>query len=51
VRYRLRRVTRLTGWDPTVPRDAFVIQVALAVGALAERSTAREAVARAAPTG
>ncbi len=42
VRYRLKRVTELTGWDPTVARDAFVIQVGLAVGALAERSATRE---------
>lgn len=37
VRYRLRRVAEVTGWDPSVPREAFVLQVALAVGALAER--------------
>lgn len=49
VRYRLKRVTRLTGWDPTAPRDAFVIQVALAVGALAERSAPRDAPARRGP--
>jgi hypothetical protein len=37
VRYRLRRVAETTGWDATAPREAFVLQVALAVGALAER--------------
>ncbi|MGQ7350063.1 PucR family transcriptional regulator [Quadrisphaera oryzae] len=37
VRYRLRRVAEVTGWDPAVPREAFVLQVGLAVGALAER--------------
>ena len=36
VRYRLRRVAEVTGWDPTSPREAWVLQVALAVGALAE---------------
>ncbi|MDS2172363.1 helix-turn-helix domain-containing protein [Nesterenkonia sp. CL21] len=34
VRYRLRRVTDITGWDPTEPRDAYVLQTALAVGRL-----------------
>ncbi|WP_218219790.1 CdaR family transcriptional regulator [Nesterenkonia sp. Act20] len=34
VRYRLRRVTDITGWDPVVPRDAYVLQTALAVGRL-----------------
>jgi DNA-binding PucR family transcriptional regulator len=37
VRYRLRRVAEVTGWDPVVPREAFVLQVALVVGALAGR--------------
>ncbi len=36
VRYRLRRVTEVTGWDPTVARDAFVLQVGIAVGSLPE---------------
>lgn len=35
VRYRLRKVTDLTGWDPLLPREAFVLQTALAVGRLA----------------
>lgn len=34
VRYRLRRVSEVTGWDPLVPRDAYVLQTALAVGRL-----------------
>jgi len=34
VRYRLRRVTDITGWDPVIPRDAYVLQTALAVGRL-----------------
>jgi len=34
VRYRLRRVTELTGRSPTEPRDAFVVQTALVVGRL-----------------
>ena len=34
VRYRLKRVTEVTGWDPMEPRDAYVLQTALAVGKL-----------------
>lgn len=35
VRYRLRRVTDVTGWDPLIPREAFVLQTALVMGRLA----------------
>ena len=34
VRYRLRRVCDVTGWDPLIPREAFVLQTALVVGRL-----------------
>ncbi|WP_309079815.1 helix-turn-helix domain-containing protein [Zhihengliuella sp.] len=34
VRYRLKRVSELTGWDPLIPREAFVLQTALVVGRL-----------------
>ncbi|WP_207346214.1 helix-turn-helix domain-containing protein [Arthrobacter sp. E3] len=34
VRYRLRRVCDVTGWDPLIPREAFVLQTALIVGRL-----------------
>ena len=34
VRYRLRRITDLTGWDPLVPRDAFVLHCAVLAGRL-----------------
>ncbi|WP_022871655.1 PucR family transcriptional regulator [Yaniella halotolerans] len=34
VRYRLKRVSEITGWDPTTPRDAYVLQVALMTGRL-----------------
>jgi DNA-binding PucR family transcriptional regulator len=34
VRYRLRRVSEVTGWDPLDPREAYVLQQALAVGRL-----------------
>lgn len=36
VRYRLRRACEVTGWDATVPREGFVLQVGLALGLLAE---------------
>ncbi|MCW4466264.1 helix-turn-helix domain-containing protein [Glutamicibacter sp. MNS18] len=36
VRYRMKRVSEVTGWDPLVPRDAFVLQTALLVGRLRE---------------
>src|SRR4051794_34788010 len=34
VRYRLRRVSEVTGWDPLDPREAYVLQTALALGRL-----------------
>ena len=34
VRYRLRRISQIIGWDATTPREAFVLQVALTVGRL-----------------
>lgn len=37
VRYRLRRVADITGWDATRPRDGYVLQVGLAIGLLAAR--------------
>lgn len=36
VRYRLKRITELVGWDPTSPRDAFVLHAALILGAISE---------------
>lgn len=38
VRYRLRRITQVVGWDPTDAREGFVLRIALAVGRLAEAS-------------
>jgi PucR C-terminal helix-turn-helix domain/GGDEF-like domain len=32
VRYRLRQVGEVTGWTPTLPRDAFALQIALILG-------------------
>jgi DNA-binding PucR family transcriptional regulator len=36
VRYRLKGVAKITGWDPSHPREGFVLQVAIAVGRLAD---------------
>lgn len=32
VRYRLKRSAELTGWDPLIPRDAYVLTTALSLG-------------------
>ncbi len=37
VRYRLRKVSEITGWDPLDARESFVLQVALALGQLESR--------------
>ncbi|MGO2656022.1 MAG: PucR family transcriptional regulator [Pseudoclavibacter sp.] len=34
VRYRLRRIAEVVGWDPTEPRDALILQTALILGAI-----------------
>uniref|UniRef100_UPI0020290F85 PucR family transcriptional regulator n=1 Tax=Actinotalea sp. C106 TaxID=2908644 RepID=UPI0020290F85 len=34
VRYRLRKVAEVTGWDPLDAREAYVLQTALALGRL-----------------
>ena len=39
VRYRLRRITELTGLDPTTARGGFTLQIALVLGRLASRRT------------
>jgi len=39
VRYRLRKVVDLTGWDPLVAREAYVLQTAVALGALEGAAT------------
>lgn len=39
VRYRLRRIGQVVGWDPTDPREGFVLQVAMTVGRLAENTS------------
>ena len=34
IRYRVRRITELTGYSPTEPREAFVLNIAIRLGAL-----------------
>jgi DNA-binding PucR family transcriptional regulator len=34
VRYRLRKVSEVTGWDPLDARESYVLQTALALGRL-----------------
>lgn len=41
VRYRLRRISQLLGWDPTDAREGYVLHTALAVGRLAEATSRR----------
>lgn len=36
VRYRLKRISDVIGWDATGPREAFVLQVAMVLGAMNE---------------
>jgi DNA-binding PucR family transcriptional regulator len=37
VRYRLRRIAAVTGWDPTEPRGALALQLAIAAGRLGDQ--------------
>ncbi|TAL41958.1 MAG: PucR family transcriptional regulator [Salinibacterium sp.] len=41
VRYRLKRVSDVIGWDATGAREALILQAALIVGAIAEPDTVR----------
>lgn len=36
VRYRLKRISEIIGWDPTGARESFVLQVATVLGAMTE---------------
>ena len=42
VRYRLKRISELIGWDATGAREALILQVALIVGSNAEPDPARK---------
>jgi len=40
VRYRLKRISEVIGWDATGAREALILQCALVVGSIAERAAA-----------
>jgi sugar diacid utilization regulator len=44
VRYRLRRVADIIGWDATHARDALIVQSALILGAMSESATGRRRI-------
>ncbi|MBF4597740.1 helix-turn-helix domain-containing protein [Curtobacterium sp. VKM Ac-2889] len=44
VRYRLRRVADIIGWDATNARDALIVQSALILGAMSESATGRRRI-------
>jgi sugar diacid utilization regulator len=46
VRYRLKRITELIGWDATGPREALILHAALILGAISEPVTVRRRPAR-----
>jgi DNA-binding PucR family transcriptional regulator len=39
VRYRLKRISEIIGWDATGAREAFVLQVAMVLGSMSESET------------
>ncbi len=41
VRYRLKRVSEVIGWDATGPREALILQTALVLGAIGTEATRR----------
>jgi len=45
VRYRLKRVTDVIGWDATGPREALILQTALILGAIGTDATRRRTTA------
>jgi DNA-binding PucR family transcriptional regulator len=46
VRYRLKRITELIGWDATGPREALILHAALILGAISEPVPLRRRPAR-----
>ena len=41
VRYRLKRVSEVIGWDATGPREALILQTALILGSIGTDATRR----------
>lgn len=49
VRYRLKRVSEVIGWDATGPREALILQTALILGSIGSDATRRRLPARRSP--
>lgn len=49
VRYRLKRVSEVIGWDATGPREALILQTALILGSIGTDASRRRAPARRGP--
>ena len=45
VRYRLKRVSEVIGWDATGPREALILQTALILGSIGTESVRRRPAA------
>ena len=45
VRYRLKRVSEVIGWDATGPREALILQTALILGSIGTSDAARRRAA------
>lgn len=46
VRYRLKKVSEIIGWNPSGAREAFIVQCALIVGSIAQRTPRENAAQR-----
>jgi DNA-binding PucR family transcriptional regulator len=46
VRYRLKRVSEVIGWDATGPREALILQTALILGSIGTDASRRRPPAR-----
>ncbi|WP_125131973.1 helix-turn-helix domain-containing protein [Microbacterium sp. 10M-3C3] len=51
VRYRLKRVSEVIGWDATGPREALILQTALVLGAIGTDATRRRSPSLRRPSG
>ena len=49
VRYRLKRVSEVIGWDATGPREALILQTALILGSIGTDATRRRGVGKRRP--
>ena len=51
VRYRLKRVSEVIGWDATGPREALILQTALVLGSIGTDTTRRRLASSRRPAG